>query len=358
MVLATVCLTSAVHPAEPRLALVRIRRRGRNPPLVAPGAQLIEQVRDGRVELGIVASQHVGRQVLHHLVRLHAPALDEPVAGVQAVEAELGRRGAAAVDQVLVGLDADAAAPGAHADDVGQALVLDGLGEELAVAAGVLVDQHGQRPVERTLGVAASLALARDGERPERALEPVDDHVAHEAAAVEALVDDHGLQAGLRVPVGGELHQAGLHHVGQVQVADAAAGGLEHRLAVALHPRAVTQAPLAAQGLHRRGRRGAGPSPGCARCGSAGRRGGRTRVAWLLAGRAPPASIRRACSVQRQVHRFEQRFDAGPSAALSANRVIRNRIEQYEHVDLRIIVSIKNIFVNLLEVRRTPIIVL
>ena len=81
------------------------------------------------------------------------------------------------------------------------------------------------------------------------------------AAAVVAQVDDQAVAVALGGEVAVELGEAGRHHVGQVQVADAAAAVVVHPGAVALDPLAVARRRLVGQQRHQHVARGAGAHP-------------------------------------------------------------------------------------------------
>lgn len=140
--------------------------------------------------------------------------------------------------------------PGPHADDRRQSAEFDRLGEELAVGAGGLVDQHGQVPVETALRIAHGASLARLSNRPQPALQPVDDHIAGEPSAVVALVDDEPLLVITREESSGELNEPALPHVRNMQVAYLSVGSLVYERAIVLDPFAIANRAFAADGAH------------------------------------------------------------------------------------------------------------
>ena len=79
-------------------------------------------------------------------------------------------------------------------------------------------------------------AVARDPDHDEGAPEPLDHQRRNKAAAVAAHVDDQRLLSNLREVLLGELVQARLAHVGNVNVTDFAIGLLAHVIDVLLDP--------------------------------------------------------------------------------------------------------------------------
>ena len=77
------------------------------------------QIRDRRLELGVLSHERRVRQVVHHDVGIDAVALDQPGA-LRAVDAELRRRGDALVHQEIVAVEPDFAAPRARADHLAE----------------------------------------------------------------------------------------------------------------------------------------------------------------------------------------------------------------------------------------------
>ncbi len=97
-------------------------------------------------------------------------------------------------------------------------------------------------------GSVCGHAVARHPDHDECAPEPLDHERRNEAAAVAAHIDDQRLFADLREVKLGEFVQAGLAHVGNVNVADFAAGFLGHIIDVLLHPRAVIERRFVGRG--------------------------------------------------------------------------------------------------------------
>src|SRR6185436_6970659 len=101
--------------------------------------------RDGALELRVAAVLHQRRVVDHLDVGVDAVALDAPGA-VLLVEGEARALDVAAVDQERVAREADQAAPGARADQLPEAGLLEVEGEGVAARAREAVDQHALRP--------------------------------------------------------------------------------------------------------------------------------------------------------------------------------------------------------------------
>src|SRR5262249_30003410 len=106
---------------------------------------------------------------------------------------ELGLRAQAHIDKRLVAADAHDAAPGARADERAQIEHAVGSGEDVAIAAGMLIDDHIAVAVQRLFGIPVRHAVAGLIERPHLSGKAADDHLAHEAAAVVADVHHHAL---------------------------------------------------------------------------------------------------------------------------------------------------------------------
>ena len=118
------------------------------------------------------------------------------------------------------------------------------IGEEVAVRRGELVAQCDHRTDERLRRIGLRRAVARDPDHDERAPQPLDDKRRNKAAAVAAHIDDQPLLFDLREVLLGELVQAPLPHIGDVNVADLAIRLLAHFIDVLLHPGAVIKRRL------------------------------------------------------------------------------------------------------------------
>ena len=112
------------------------------------GLELLEHLRDRRVELRVGAVDHQRRVVDHLDVGIDAVTLDAPGA-VLLVEGEVGRRVIAAVDQRRSAADPDQPAPGARADQLAEPGLAEPAGKVVAARAGEAVDQHALRAVVR-----------------------------------------------------------------------------------------------------------------------------------------------------------------------------------------------------------------
>ena len=104
--------------------------------------------------------------------------------------------------------------------------------------------QADHRPIERAGRLDVRRSVAGDADHGDLAAQPFDQHRRDVAAAVAAHVDDQGLLGDLRIEVLDEFVQAGGVHVGDVQVADLAAGRVVDLLDVAFHPVVVIELRL------------------------------------------------------------------------------------------------------------------
>ena len=100
--------------------------------------------------------------------------------------------------------------------------------------------------INDTIGPSESLrriglrhAIARNPDHDEGAAEPLDHQWRNKSAAVSADIDNQRLLSNLREVKLGEFIQAGLAHVGNMEVTDFAIGFLAHVIDVLLHPRQV-----------------------------------------------------------------------------------------------------------------------
>jgi hypothetical protein len=115
----------------------------------------------------------------------------QPSSGVQI--ARFGAVIAAAVHQHREAEDADQAAPGPLADERPQVELAEHPGQQVAARAGVLVDDHRLRPLDRREGASSGRPRSASPSGDERPPEDVDVVVGDAAAAVETLVDDDGV---------------------------------------------------------------------------------------------------------------------------------------------------------------------
>ena len=96
-------------------------------------------------------------------------------------------------------------------------------------------------PVKVCGGSVCGTPFRRHLDHDQGAPEPLDDQRRDEAAAVAAHIDDERFFANLRKVELGEFVQPRLSHVGNVNVADFAAGFLRHFIDVLLHPGPVIE---------------------------------------------------------------------------------------------------------------------
>ena len=163
-------------------------------------------------------------------------------------EGELGLAGHRAIDKAMPGPDADHSAPAAHADERSQAQLAPGVGEDVAVAAAVLVGEGDHGPARCLERVGDGGADARDVVAEPAAGQLLDEEARDAAAAVEAGVDDEALAVVLEQEASVELAEALGPHVRDVDVAEAAAAGLTDVAAVVCDPLPIACRPLGAQG--------------------------------------------------------------------------------------------------------------
>ena len=187
-----------------------------------------------------MAGDVILRRIVDVDIGIGAVVLHRP-ADVREPERELGLSHRGAVDQRMARIDADHAAPGALADERADLHQLEAVREDVAVGAGVLVGERDQRAEGGVGRVGVGLFPPREVVADALARELLEQELRDVTAAVVAHVDDHGVALALNDEVAMELGEARRHHVGQVQVADAALRLLVHPAAVALHPVAVTR---------------------------------------------------------------------------------------------------------------------
>ena len=199
--------------------------------------------------LRVVAVAHVVRGDVDVVVGigsvvLHGPAdVDEPER-----EFRLGRD--RAVDQAMVGVDADDAAPGPLPDQRAEAVEFEAVAEDVAVGARELVGERDHRAADGLGRIGHRRAPARDVVADAFARQFLEQERRDVAAAIIPHVDDQRVAIELGEIPAMELREAPGTHVGNVQVADAAVGALVDVLAIALDPSAIAQHALVAQRAH------------------------------------------------------------------------------------------------------------
>src|SRR5688572_12412165 len=124
---------SAILVAQAGQTAIGARRAGDGGSRIR--GELGQQMADRRVELRVLAREHLRRIVDHLDVGRHAEAFDAPRA-VELVEREGGNRRLGAVDQSGVAADADEAAPGARADELAEPVLAEVVGEAVTARAG------------------------------------------------------------------------------------------------------------------------------------------------------------------------------------------------------------------------------
>jgi hypothetical protein len=144
------------HPrSRPRLA----RKRREVRPLRRARQRFGDQAQ-AFVELRVFGAERVLRGDVDFVGRVGAVVLDAP-AGVGEPERELGLRGLGAVGETVARVDADDAAPRAHADQRAEAVELEAVAEDVAVAACELVRQRDHRAADRLFRVRVRRRPAR-----------------------------------------------------------------------------------------------------------------------------------------------------------------------------------------------------
>ena len=167
---------------------------------------------------------------------------------VEAVERKFWARDVAAVHERDFAADAANAAPGAHADYRAEFVVLEEVGEEVAIRGRVFVGDAGHRAVENDLRLGGAGGIAGGVHAGEDAAEALEDDLIDEAAAVVAHVEDKALLADLREKLLDEFVEAGGFHVGEIDVADFAAGGLLDFFAIGVDPIEFAEAEFGGDG--------------------------------------------------------------------------------------------------------------
>ena len=132
---------------------------------------------------------------------------------------------------------ADDAAPAAGAYDRPQPGSLETPREEVAVGSAVFVDQHHLRAGVGSFGNCADkVAAALHGQAVSLPLQTLDEHRRYISTAVATVIHDEGFLVELRIIVAGELLQTFSAHVGNVDVADLAAGKFVDLADIVLDP--------------------------------------------------------------------------------------------------------------------------
>ena len=254
-------------------------RRGRGRLLV----QRVESELDCGLQLRVPAGRRVVRGDPHLYVRVDAVVLHAPAVLVEGERVPRHGDGRT-VDQALVALDTDYAAPGPGADHRAEAEQLDRGRDDVPVGPGELVGHRDQRTAPR---------LLRVGFRPQPAAQaPADDppgQLLHHklgdvAAAVSAHVEDQPVAGHLGAQVTVEVRPALAHHVRDMQVAEPSVAELADQAAPPGHPVLVAQPPVRAQRHHHDPAHGA-ISPARGGQGGTGGRSSLVRGVW---GIGPP----------------------------------------------------------------------
>ena len=140
--------------------------------------------------------------------------------------------------------DADHAAPGALADELADAHQLEAVAEDVAVGPRLFIGQRDHGTRRGLVGIAGRLAPAQQVPGDALAGDLLQQQLRDMAAAVVADIDDEPVAIALGGEVAVKLGEARAHHVGQMEVAHAAATGFVDPGAVALDPFAVARRVL------------------------------------------------------------------------------------------------------------------
>ena len=184
------------------------------------------------------------RRVGHFDVGIHAVVLHGP-AHAAAEPGGVPRLGhAGAVGQGEPVIDAHHAAPGPRADDRADPPQLGHLGDDVAVGAGKFIGEDDHRTPRGVVRVGPRAFAARHAPAGDLPANQLGHQLGRVAAAVPPDVHDQPVQGSFGVQVAVQLRPAVGHHVRDVQVPVAAAGGLPDGPAVRGHPLLVAQALL------------------------------------------------------------------------------------------------------------------
>ncbi len=133
---------NALQAVRPQLhassleGLVRVWRGCRNSDWVE--LDLLLQMLEGGLELGVFSPERRVRQVVHDDVRVNPVTFDQPFA-FRSINAMFCCRRDSFIHQPIVERKPDFAAPGASADDLAQTQPFEALGKCLPIGAGVFV---------------------------------------------------------------------------------------------------------------------------------------------------------------------------------------------------------------------------
>src|SRR5262249_32974463 len=127
--------------------------------------------------------------------------------------------------------------------------LLEKVTEEVAVGCGVMISDACHVSVEDIARYRAGLEVAGGAHGRERAAQAFEDKLIDEASAVVADVEDDAFLADLREVLLYEGVEAGVAHVGDVDIADLAAAQLIDFLTVALDHIELVQVELVGDGL-------------------------------------------------------------------------------------------------------------
>ncbi len=197
-----------------------------------------------------MSGQQVGWLVLDLDVRIDAAVLHGPLA-VERVNGVLGDRHVAAVHHRPVAADAAHATPRPGADDRAESVLLEQVREDVAVGRRPVVHQRDHGSVQHRFRLGLDAALAVGSQRNQHPAQPLQCERCDEAAAVPAVVEDHGLFAELRIELAHELLDTELFHVAHVDVAHPSTGQLVDERPVVLDPGRLAQRKLLADRLDR-----------------------------------------------------------------------------------------------------------
>ena len=129
-------------------------------------------------------------------------------------------------------------------------MLLELVGEQVAIGSGILVEQQHLGAKHHLGGLGFRLAVAHDIIHRQLSVQAFHNHRADIAAAIATVIDDEGLLVELRIEILGKLIQSFHTHVGDVDVTHLSVGGLAHFLHIALHPVVVIQACLISDRFH------------------------------------------------------------------------------------------------------------
>src|SRR6266481_10114338 len=191
---------------------------------------------NGAIKLLIFAFEFSSGIIIDDDIRINSVTFDDPLFAVFGVKRELRFEELSAVDKRQRFANSSYAAPSPFADELPKSKRLESERENIAIGGGEFVNQCYHRTGERLRRVGLRHAVTRDADHHQRAPQSLDHKRRDKAAAVAANINNERVFPDLRKVKLRELVEAGLAHVGNVQVTNLAAGFLRHVIDVLLHP--------------------------------------------------------------------------------------------------------------------------